>query len=368
MEQLIERQNYLLINEYLNLLSEDAQIAQLSVDRYRCYLRHLLLWAMEISFTQAHTIRPTLLAYLDQTQTPLGKPLAQETRKKIVELSRKFFEWEKMNHPIEFKSLPPAWIQKMKFVKRHSRQIDQEPLFVGLDEVTTLATTKSANGDLAGWRDRAMAARLFLTGERASAAVTSPISAIDFDDLSIKQWADLGVKTKNCKSATTFLLHIPELIEVARSWDKYVRTNLPPTAVWYSPISSRWGEQTLSDDIPGENRNIALNKRLRILYKAAGLPYKSAHKFRHGHAAYGLMHCQTMADYKAISLNLMHESLETTDRTYVHLPQKDMRSRIAKLADQTIDRPDDELHQYLVRISPNDRLKAIHVLSEILLR
>jgi hypothetical protein len=37
-------------------------------------------------------------------------------------------------------------------------------------------------GDLAHWRDRAAAARLFLTGERALDLVTSPIEAINLED------------------------------------------------------------------------------------------------------------------------------------------------------------------------------------------
>jgi site-specific recombinase XerD len=368
MEPLIERNNYLLINEYLDSLTEETQIARVSVERYRCYLQHLLFWAMETPFSQADKIRPTLLVYLCQVQTSQRKPLAQETRKKIIELSRKFFEWAKIYHAAEFKTLPPLWLHKLKFNKKHTGQVDQEPLFVELEEVIRLVTTQFEASDLAGWRDRAMAARLFLSGERASAAVSSPISAIDFNDYSLKQWTALGVKTKNSKSATTFLLRISELIEIARTWDEYVRENLPPTAAWYAPIASQWGEQTLSENTPGENRHVALNKRLRLLYLAAGLSYKSAHKFRHGHAAYGLMHCQTMADYKALSLNLMHESLETTDRIYVHLAQKDLRTRIARLADQMVNQPDDELRGYLNRISPTDRMKAINILSETLLR
>ncbi len=323
---------------------------------------------MQTPFNQADKIRPTLLAYLDQVQTPQGKPLAQETRKKIVELARKFFEWAKIYHSAKFKALPPAWLQKLKFSKKQAGQGEPEKIFVEAEEVIQLVSTQFEVGDLAGWRDRAMAARLFLTGERASAAVTSPISAINFSDFSLKQWSQLGVKTKNGKSATTFLLRIPELIEMAQSWDEYVRSNLPPTAAWYAPISSQWGEQNLSENTPGENRHVALNKRLRLLYQAAGLPYKSAHKFRHGHAAYGLMHCQTMADYKALSLNLMHESLETTDRIYVHLAQKDLRTRIARLASPTVYPPVDSLREYLNHISPDDRMKAINILSETLLR
>lgn len=366
MEPLIERRNYELVTEYLTGLAEEAQITPASVKRYSCYLRHLLFWAMETPLGQAHTLHSPFPAYLDHP--PSGDPsLAAGTRKKIVENARKFFEWAKMNHPAEFKSLPPAWIQKLKIMKRITRPVDHEPLFVTLEEAITLATIPYQPGDLAAWRDRAMAARLFLTGERASAAVSSPISAIDFAALSLKQFPDLGVRTKNRKSAVTYLLQIPQLLDVAKSWDTYVRTNLPPWAVWFAPIYSEWGEQTLSDDPPGKNRHIALNKRLRTLFDTAGLSYKSAHKFRHGHAAYGLLHCHTMPDYKALSLNLMHESLETTDSIYVHMLQEDMRTRIAKLSDQATGQPDDELGRLLVRISPNNRMKAINLLSGMMM-
>ena len=256
METLIERGNFHLVKENIKTLIEDAQIADDSIKRYDAYLRHLLHWAWDTPFTQAVTIRPTLLAYLEQTPSKRSGTLAPQSRKKIVECARKFFEWAKMNHPAEFKALPPAWIQKLKFLKRQANQAKNKLEFMELDEVIALATTPGAEGDLAHWRDRAMAARLFLTGERANAAVTSPISAIDFKDRTLKQWPELGVRTKNSKGATTYLLLIPELLEVARSWDEYVRKNLPPTAVWYAPIDSKWGEQKLSEQKPGKNRSV----------------------------------------------------------------------------------------------------------------
>ena len=367
METLINRANYELVTEFLCTLREDGPISELSIDRYKSYLRHLLLWANELSLTQAHTIRPTLSAYFDQIEQDQGKPLADETQKKIIGLSHRFFEWAKMSYATEFRSLPIQWVNRLKHTRRHTASVaDDELSFVSLEDAITLATTLGADGDLAHWRDRAMAARLFLTAERASAAVTSPISAINFEKMSLKQWPELGVKTKNGKRATTFLLPIPELVAVARTWDEYVRAHLPPDAAWYAPIISRWGDQILSAEEPGKNRNIALNKRLNILFEQAGLPYQSAHKFRHGHAAYGLLHCQTMADYKALSLNLMHESLEITDSIYVHLRQNDQRDRIARLSAQTTNKPDEELQQYLEQLSKDDTLRAINILAKSL--
>jgi integrase len=176
--------------------------------------------------------------------------------------------------------------------------------------------------------------------------------------------AGVGCQNQEWKKATTFLFNVPELITVARSWDEHVRAHLPADAPWYASINNQWGEQTLTADAPGSNRNIALNKRLRLLFGQAGLSYRSAHKFRHGHAAYGLLHCQTMADYKALSLNLMHESLEVTDGIYVHLKLEELRNRITKLAAQPIGMPDGELQKFLLGVSRQNIPSAIKILVD----
>ena len=105
------------------------------------------------------------------------------------------------------------------------------------------------------------------------------------------EWPELGVHTKFGKKATTFILPIPHLIDVVSAWDELVRANLPPDYPWYAPIEQRWGEQKFTQELPGKNRHQALEKRLRLLFSLAGLPYKSAHKFRHGHAVFGIDAC-----------------------------------------------------------------------------
>ena len=101
--------------------------------------------------------------------------------------------------------------------------------------------------------------------------------------------------------------------------------------MWYTPVISRWGVQTVSSDAPGRNRNLALSKRLRKFFESTGLPYQSPHKFRHGHAVYALQHAKTMADYKAISMNLMHEDIRVTDGIYAPLASNEVQTRIAGL-------------------------------------
>jgi hypothetical protein len=73
---------------------------------------------------------------------------------------------------------------------------------------------------------------------------------------------------------------------------------------------------------------------MRVLYQTAGLSFKSAHKFRHGHAVYGLQHARTMADYKAVSLNLMNEDIRITDQIYAPILSEEVSRRIDGLGNQ----------------------------------
>ncbi len=68
-------------------------------------------------------------------------------------------------------------------------------------------------------RIRASAVFWFLSGIRIGAFVSLPIKAVDIENMTVKQWPrELGVKTKFQKHATTFLLNIPELLQVVIDW------------------------------------------------------------------------------------------------------------------------------------------------------
>jgi hypothetical protein len=65
-----------------------------------------------------------------------------------------------------------------------------------------------------------------------------PLAAVNIAKRMIRQWASLGVRTKNNKTATTYLLELPDLIGVAEEWDSYVRARLPVSAIWFTLIVS----------------------------------------------------------------------------------------------------------------------------------
>ncbi len=69
--------------------------------------------------------------------------------------------------------------------------------------------------------------------------------------------------------------------------------------------------------------------------KSHDMPDYSPHKFRHGHVHYGMQHSQTIADYKAVSMNVMHSSMEITDEYYSVLNDSEQQNRIQNLSHQT---------------------------------
>ena len=355
---LVERQNYLKVRKHLAYLSEVLQVAPESLQSYRFHLRHLLLWANSRNLNEAIDFRPAFPAYLTSQPGKNGNgSLAAASQKKILESAKRFFRWAKATYPREFNKLPLTWIDTLRLPRQPQKTA--ENIFVSVAEIHQLLDRPAEDADLAMIRDQAAAALLFVSGMRASALVTLPISALDLENLTIRQWPELGVHTKNGKKATTFLLNIPDILAPIRRWDVLVRLALLPSALWYTPIEHNWGEQYLSSKAPGKTRIHALEKRLRLLFTQAQMEFKSPHKFRHGHAVFGLLHAQTMADYKAVSMNLMHDNIEITDSTYAPMLSSDVQQRIAGLSGTTVSMPGDELETYLGNLGKADLGKAL---------
>ncbi len=335
---MINRHNYHLAKQYLEYLDGVCQLDRGSLDRYWLHLKYLLLWVDEARLCQVVEIHPPFSSFLATAHLDGERGVhAPSTLKKIIQTAKRFFVWLKMTYPREYREVSMAWIEALR--PPRSTEPAQDHHFVTLEEVRAISQLVLEPHDLALRRDQAAAAMLFLSGMRAGAFSTLPIAAVDVSQRTIKQWSSLGVETKNGKSATTYLLDIPDLLAVVERWDTFVQSQLPPTAMWYTPVVSRWGEQVLSADPPGANRSLAVVKRIRHLFTVAGLPYQSPHKFRHGHAVYALQHAKTMADYKAISMNLMHEDIRVTDGIYAPLAGNEVQHRIASLTNSSVARP-----------------------------
>ena len=64
----------------------------------------------------------------------------------------------------------------------------------------------------------------------------------------------------------------------------------------------------------------------------------------YSHIQYGLSQSKTVADYKAVSMNVMHESMDITDEIYSRLGEQEVRERIdnfGKIANDQGNKPED---------------------------
>jgi len=122
-----------------------------------------------------------------------------------------------------------------------------------------------------------------------------------------------------------------------------VRAILPPDGFWFAPLSPETGEIDTNRVSIGKHRSDLARKNIEAWFKNAGLPYHSPHKYRHGHIQYGQANAETIADYKAISLNVGHASMEITDQFYSNIKDREVQNRIRKLGKRTHSTDQDEL-------------------------
>src|SRR5512140_102850 len=105
---------------------------------------------------------------------------------------------------------------------------------------------------------------------------------------------------------------------------------------------------------------------MKILEAAAGVPHRSPHKYRHGYAVYSLQRCQTMAQYHALSRNLMHSNIASTDGTYVHIEEQERGKLLGEITQNGTRQPDDALQDFLAKLDRNNLQQAIILAAGLL--
>ena len=252
------------------------------------WLRQLLEWSKDKSFTEAPKIHPTLPEYLLTARLDgKEKQLSPVYVKKVVGAANRFFSWIK-SHKKGYGAISQGWIDTLKPPRMTIEPKEHEA--VTLEEIKAMA--RAPVYTMRDKRIRAAAVFLFLSGIRIGAFVTLPISAVDLDTLTVRQWPKLGVHTKFHKHATTYLLNIPELLEVVKEWDKQVRKVSAGIGFWFANISPETGEIDTNIVKVGEYRPSRARKDLHEWLKKVGLPYHSPHKFRHGFAVFSITECK----------------------------------------------------------------------------
>ena len=324
---MINKKNWQLTRKYLEYRLKVDQLCEGSYRKEETHIRFVLEWAAEKSLIKAPSIRPTLPEYMLSARLDGSEGhLSPGYVKKVLAAARRFFTWLAANQS-GYKNIKQAWINTLK-VKRLS-EVPKTKEAVTLDEI--LAIAKAPVSSTVERRIRAAAVFLFLSGTRIGALVSLPIQAVDIENRKIMQYPSLGVRTKNRKYGVTTLLNIPELLEVVKDWDKEVRSQLPLEGFWFAPLSPETGEIDPTCFEIGEHRETLARKNLRAWLEKVGLPYHSPHKFRHGHVHFAMSKAKTIEDYKAISLNVMHSSMEITDQFYSVLNDNQVHERISSI-------------------------------------
>lgn len=323
-EPLINRTNWNETRTYLTYCTEVKQNSPGSIRVIESSLNTLLRWAQDRRLPYVQSLRPTYPQYL----VDAGFSIAYTN--KSLAIARQFFHWA-LEHVSYYRKLNSDWINSLCLNKTEDRVKERE-IFT-LEDVLALVNVTPMT--LAEERDRAAVAFLFLSGMRGGAFTTMPVEAVHIDQqpIVVNQWPALGMHTKNGKSANTFLLPHPDLKlleEIVISWHKQLTVALGPKGLWYAIVD---GDRNCfaAQQVPGTNRGSNLGKRIKALCERAGVHPMSPHKLRHGHAVWALQHCETIEDLKAVSQNLMHSSLVTTDSIYGILRDQDVARRIAQL-------------------------------------
>lgn len=320
---MILRQNWTDVRGYLRYCQRDLQLTDSTLDKIDGHLRHLLEWADDVTLPSARAIDPVFPAYAVRLN------LAPPTLEKTLGAARKFFEFARLNYGTRYRLITPSWLDLLRPPRGHG--LDSYIPTTGyytLDEVRALLAVPAPTLRLQ--RARAAVALLYLSGMRDGAFVTLPIVCLDLPNSTVYQDPRRGVHTKNAKAAVTYLLDIPELFETALTWDRLVHDFFPPHAPWY-PSISRDGEALTLPAHVGPERSSSLRDDLELLCESAQVPYKSPHKLRHGHIVYARERAQNMGQYKAISQNVMHNSVQTTDSLYAALKHDQIKNVIAGL-------------------------------------
>jgi integrase len=255
--------------------------------------------------------------------------------------ARLYFSWLSDNEP-GFKSIKNSWTRTLK-LKRLS-DVPKIKEAVTLEEVQAIAACPAHT--ISERRARAAAVFLFLSGMRIGAFVSLPIQAVDIPNRKIIQYPSLGVRTKNRKNGITYLWDIPELLKIVKEWDDEVRPILSPAGFWFAPLSPETGNIDLNVVSVGEHRATIARRNIKRYLDNANLPYHSPHKFRHGHIQYGLAYSKSIADFKAVSMNVMHANMEITDEFYSNLNDGEVNNRISNLNKQGQSLVDNKLEEY----------------------
>ena len=332
---MILRHNYELLSTYRKELKNTKQVNGLTLETYEYYESLILDWAGNKPLDKAPSFKTTFPEFLSKQNNPKGKPYSAEYMKGACSYARRFFEWARDNEK-DFKSMKGSWIKTITPIKRPGSLPDVK--YYTKEELEKICEVVPVNRRMQ--RMIAAIAFLLLSGMRISAFMTLPIKNVSIMAKTIVQNPEDGVCTKGNKAAVTTLLKISKLIEIVKAWDALVREHCPENSSWYARLdqNGEFDPRTIepmtsenSDYLKKKARNCRslFYKDLRDLCELAGVEYKSPHKARHGHIHLGMKNAKNYEERKAVSQNVMHETVTITDAVYSRMKSSDANEIIS---------------------------------------
>lgn len=323
---LINRRNYRDTRVHLTYCLEVLQNNPKTVAVVRVAMDHLLQWASRFPLSRAMELRPTFPQYLE------AGGISVVYRDKLLSYCRRFFVYSQRQWPDRYKVLRHDWIESLR-AKGQLGIVEDREIYT-VEQVRAITSLTPAN--LTEERDIAAVAFLFLSGMRVGAFTTLPLRAVDWSQSPalVRQWPKWGVQTKYRKAANTFLLvhrDLTDFHQLAEAWHQKALAAVGERGMWYTLLTPLQEFDPIQ--VPGDSRGNGFGRRLKSLCEQAGVPPYSPHKLRHGHIVWALQQCRKVEELKAVSQNVMHESLQTTDRIYGRLRDSNVATRIAALGD-----------------------------------
>jgi integrase len=333
---MINRENYKIIKEYLQYLSEVKQLDAGTVVGYWSSFKYLLNYADDCPLYELEGKKnPTLPEYLRTITGNRKKIIISRTQVRSLEAYKGFYAWSKIYKRGAYLRVSETWLDTLRARRRdvNAGREYHDHVFWSLENVLTVAAWEPT--DIFDERARAAICFLFLSGMRAGAFCTLPVDCVDIQTGRIEQKPSRGVETKNRKSAVTWLLQIPEIRAVVAEWDRKVRSL--GCKNWFPPLKRAGLEFVLTDE--GNEHKLtlktsALSGSVGRVCSVLGLPYMSPHKLRHGHGVYGVKNARNIEELKAVSQNMMHASLGITDGLYGVLPEENVRQVLSTFHSQ----------------------------------
>lgn len=197
----------------------------------------------------------------------------------------------------------------------------REKAFPTLEQIHRALAVMPAGTDIER-RDRALVAFALLTGARDNALASFRLKHVNLDDGSVLQDAT-EVRTKFSKTFRTWFFPVGgDALEIVGDWVRHLRTRLlwcdedalfPSTRIEVGPTrlfeAAGLDRRCWSSSAP-------VRRIFRSAFERASLPYFHPHSFRDTLAQLGERICGTPEQYKAWSLNMGHEKVTTTLRSY----------------------------------------------------